>query len=52
MILLAIKHKGIKIQNPNRPYNAYGAIIHPKYIIQTIISIGILNIKNNYLKDV
>lgn len=52
MISLQNNDNGMNIQKPNKPYNAYGAIIQPKYIIHIIISTGILNIKNNYLSDV
>lgn len=52
IILLQYSDNGINIQKPNKPYNAGGAIMQPKYITHIIISIGILNIKNNYLNEV
>lgn len=51
-MLLQNSDNGINMQKPNKPYNAGGAIMQPKYITHIIISIGILNIKNNYLNEV
>ena len=50
--LLQNIENGINIHKHNKPYNDGGAIIQPKYITHIIISIGILNIKNNYLNEV